>query len=57
MALEIDIFPKLLNPSIGAHQHSAAEDAHKFLALTFTFAPEANLLQDDMAHIGQQGKV
>jgi hypothetical protein len=57
MALEIYIFPHLLHPPIGTYQHGAAVDAHKFLAVAFPFAPEAQLFQDNMAHIGQQREI
>lgn len=57
MALEIDIFPDLFDLAIGADEDGAAEDAHKFFAVAFSFAPEAQLLQHHMADIGQERKI
>lgn len=57
MALEVDIVPDLLDFAIGADEDGTAENTHKLLAVALPFAPEAQLIQHDMADIGQQRKV
>ena len=57
MALEVDIFPDLLDLAIRADEDGATEDAHEFLAVALPFTPEAHLFQHNMTDIGQQRKV
>ena len=57
VALEVHIRPHLFNAPVGTDQNGAAQHTHKLFAISFTFAPEAPLLQHDVTNVGQQGEI